>query len=330
MLNIEIRLVDENDDETTDEIMAAPTKADSEEHAKKLAQQTAEEQKAIVRLFVVGGDDHFHEPIQDGDFYPVKFWVDEAIKSLPEKSDLVYVDYRDQLREDQISAILEGDMDKAIDSFMEEWISDQQHSSIMELLKDNLPDEAKEHFDEVVSSDEFERFQSECWERDSSTPFDDLARNTPGVMIRYYLDHDVPDYTMVDTPDEFEEAAREIAKAAGIDYKTNEKNIKSLIANASYGGSLVVLHRSDIEDVMKVMDGGTVIFTDPEVLIYDGFNGSGHQESLTGTITVTIDDDHPMMHDTGRMSWSDGIAGIVHSCAETSAEFTPKKKEATA
>lgn len=325
-LDIEIRRVEEDEDETTE--IVAPSQADNQEHAGKLAQETAEREKSIVRLYIVGGDGHFHEPIPAGDFYPVAHWISEAIKSLPEKVELVYVNYDDKLYDDQIKWALDGDMDKVAES-MDDWRSENEWYSVNELLKDNLPDEAREHFNEVTSSEEFDRFREECWNRDESTPFEDLARNTPNVQIRYYLDHDCPDYTAYGGEGDgaLTEATRELAEAAGIDHEENEKALRSLLLNASYGGQLCVLHNSDIEDAISVLDGGTVTFTDPHLLVYDGFNGSGHEEQVEGTVTVTIDDNHPMRHDYGRMSWSDDIAGVVHSYFETPAEFTPKQKE---
>jgi len=257
----------------------------------------------------------------------VRYFLDEALTALPEKLDLVYVDYNDRLSDDQVKSLLAGDQESLWDS-TSEWESEQQHYHMRHLLFEECgldDDEAQAVFDD---DEAWEEFRETCYERDQSDWLDQLVRNTPNVQIRYDLDHEVPDYTMVE---DLAEEAQAIAEAAGIDYETNSIALRSLVANASYGGILCVLHNSDLADVLKVdnwgrPNGGKVIFTDPYLLVYDGLNGSGHDEQVCGTIEIEIKED-TMRHDAGRYSWSDDIAGVVHGAYQTHAEFIPSSEE---
>lgn len=263
---------------------------------------------------------------------PIEMLTKAAIDTLDKKLDLVYVSYDDRLTDDQVSKLLEGDIEGVWDS-TSEWESEAQHYSIQHLWE-----EALSSFDQIErerleeSSEAYEAFQSECWERDESDWFDQLCRNTPGVMIRYYLtdkDGDEVEIEGYTTDLTVEEQAQTIAEAAGISYDENKQTLHEIVVNASYGGMLCVLHCSDITDVTEIDTGGRghggeVIFTDPYLLVYDGLNGSGMDGQVTGTVRIKITEG-TMRHDTGSYSWSDGIAGVVHSAYDTPAEFISHK-----
>jgi hypothetical protein len=165
-------------------------------------------------------------------------------------------------------------------------------------------------------------FIDECQERDASDPFGELLSATPGPMVRYSLGHDVEPYPWLEDDDELEERAQAIAEAAGIDFAVNRDACRSLVVEASYGGALCVLHRSDLGDLLPVLDGGRATFTDPFLVVYDGLNGSGSMEEVKGTVSIDRLSRESVRHDAGRYSWSDDIAGLVHSCAETRVSFS--------
>jgi hypothetical protein len=252
---------------------------------------------------------------------PIEMLREAVIETLPEKLELIYVHYDDQLTDEQVSMLLKGDEEGVWDS-LSEWESDAQWYSITECwteaLKEFEPDEREALEEDGLA---MERFQETCWERDDSDWFNQLLRNTPNVQVRYYLNYSLEPDTWSWDGEQIDEAAKEIAEVAGIEYYDNKKALIDLIINAGYGGELCVLHNSDIRDVQKVLSGGTVTFTDPYLLIYDGMNGSGMDSQVTGTVTFKMDDDHPLRHDAGSYSWSDDIAGVNHGSYDTQADF---------
>lgn len=249
--------------------------------------------------------------------------VARAIAELPEKVQLVYVDYRDELGAEQVGYLIGGDMDSLWESLWP-WEGDARLDGVQYLLHDILGDEDTET---VMYADEgaFDTFQEACWDRDTSDVLGDLIRNTPAAMVRYDLGHDVDAYPWTLEDDELDERARDMADAAGVDWETNRDAFRSLAIEAPYGGGLCVLHCTDLDDVQTVAHGGTVTFTDPYLLVYDGLNGSGHCEQVKGTVVVPIVKGETMRHDAGSYSWSDDIAGVVHSAHATDAAFAAKE-----
>lgn len=244
-----------------------------------------------------------------------KVLVQRAIDELPEKTHLIYVDYRDSLTEEQVRFHLAGD-DESLWESLSEFESEAQHYGIKSCLDDVLDDDEER---EALRDDAhaWERFCEECINRDESDAMRDLIRNTSDPMVKYSLKHEVDPGSWSWPHDAIEESARAVAEAAGIDFATNHAALRILVIEASYGGSLHVLHRSDLAD----LDGAKrAIFTDPFLLIHDTMNGSGHMEQIKGEVSVEIDED-TMRLDAGRMSWSDDIAGIVHSACETPVKF---------
>lgn len=246
-----------------------------------------------------------------------RYWLDEAIAALPDELELVWVHYDDVLSEKQIGFLLEGDM--ALWDSLWEWESTASDYAVRDYLEDAIgQDRAAIVYDDYEAYDEF---RSVCQDRDNSDFLTKIISNTEPIMVRYYMEHDVSSMWGMED-EEADSEAEAIAEVAGIDYETNKTALEALVANASYGGSLCVLHRSDLDDVAKVINGGTVVFTDPMLLVYDGYNGSGHMEEVKGEVTVTIGP-NTITHDAGRFSWSDDIAGISHSCADAPAKFIP-------
>ena len=259
-----------------------------------------------------------------GETHDVKTLCERAIASLPEKTYVYHIDRGDELSAEQIAWILADDMEALWESFWE-WEAEQQDGAVDYYLSDtDLSSDEREALwaDLHVLQD----FRDEVIERDASTWFDDLIRNTPAVMIRYDTGHSVTPDSWSMNDDEIRDEMHAIAETLGIDYDANVDALRSLVIEASYGGELVILHRSDLADVMKVTGGGTVTFTDPQVLVYDGLNGSGAMEQVKGTVTLHVEaDGDTMRHDAGRMSWSDDIAGIWHGACDTPAEFKSKQ-----
>src|SRR5678815_1058257 len=100
--------------------------------------------------------------------------------------DLVYVDCRDELDEEQVAMLVRGDWE-AIDASMDDWVSEAQHEGARALLEDIVGD--LDDWDESIRqdwlyTDEASEAMFEIMERDTSTPLKDLASHSGNVLLR--------------------------------------------------------------------------------------------------------------------------------------------------
>ena len=249
--------------------------------------------------------------------------VSSAIDALPEKVTLGYVDYRDQLNDDQIRMVLDNDFEALYESVWE-WEADMRRDAMFDLAIDFERDNDCE--DELRESEDFEWFEEACYDRDDFDVIGELTRNTPAQPMRYCLDYDVEPSEFSNEDDNIA-VAQVIAAHLGIDYETNANMLRSLTVEASYGGRLKVLHLTELSD----LEGATsVTFTDPHILVYDGLNGSGSMEQVWGEVTVNLARDGAVALDKGRMSWTEDIAGIYTPALLTDAKFVTESNDGEA
>lgn len=258
--------------------------------------------------------------------------LDEAMDNLERTYQLVYVDYRDELTDEQIVKILDGRINGELDD-----VTNEVDECFWEARSDNAYDAAfaaigeQDDIDFLREHDEgsFEDILLAVQERDESDIFGDLLRNTGMKVFRYDLNLDVsPSLDMDD--DELDEAVVAIAAAAGIDLNThNAIVILNMIQCATYGGHLYVIWQGDVEDIVNATtakvwrnDESDITFTNPTLLILDQLNGSGMECSVEGTIVRRFDP--ALAHlDTGQSyGWSDIIGGVSHNAYRTSVTFS--------
>ncbi|MBQ1048466.1 hypothetical protein KBX50_08305 [Micromonospora sp. C51] len=201
-----------------------------------------------------------------------------TVAALNERYELVYVDYRDQLSDRDVQDLLNGDADTVYDRFDEGWLSENRSHGATYEVEQITTEEERNLLEEHGRLDDL---RLEIENRDESDPVRDMWRNTPHTLMTVKLDHDVPDYTLR-PDDEFDEILAEIANAAGIDLDGNRDALTDLLANASYGGQLLLIWHGDAEDAI----GATkATWTDPHLLILNSFNGSGFDAQVKGAVT---------------------------------------------
>lgn len=262
--------------------------------------------------------------------------LEEVIKQLPEKVTLTYVDYRDELNSEDCAKILGGQLDDVALDIDENNDRSYGYDSVLE---DIIPDaEEREAFKD---SDDYPDFMCACDERDDSNVIRELAKNSGNKMVRFRIN--LPDGNQfyqdgwVHTWEEKQiiQTAKDMAKALRVQYKKNADKLVEIVENASYGGYLYVLAYVDFEDLMDAVDHCLqkdshkvrITFTNPNVLILDRLNGSGHENEIEGKVTIEFSK-KDLDTNSGAMqldekgaktgySWSDDIAGVVKSCYET-------------
>ncbi|MTD47150.1 hypothetical protein GKE82_23395 [Conexibacter sp. W3-3-2] len=239
-----------------------------------------------------------------------------ALAALPATVKLGHVHYDDGLTDEQIRQLLRSDPD-VWDSVAEFELDTREHG-LHTLLESLIPDER--HRDTLQDDDgAHEDLREAIFDRDTFDVLGELAAQTGRRMFRFALPR-APEHIeshLSATPAQLRRSANRLAKAAGINATTNHERLHELLTEASYGGELVVLCHADTKEIVDAIAAQqTVTFTDPYLLIYDRYNGSGHDVPITGTVTVALTTDTVEL-DAGRMSWSDDIAGVVHSAYAT-------------
>lgn len=204
-----------------------------------------------------------------------KISLEDAIKRLDKEYDLIYVHYDDRLQDKQLAEVVETGFCDSLDD--NGWMGDQQYESVGQIFKEN--------FDDVDISDIEDELRQEIWDRDRSTPFEDLLRNTPEPVMYYDLDIEIEGYG-----EDIVKRAKQVAKALKLNYKNHEQKFKDLVGNASYGGKLVLMYRGDIDLFYgEVNKPKYVVICNPEVCIMDRWNGSGHSMDGFGDFKVRFD-----------------------------------------
>jgi hypothetical protein len=114
-------------------------------------------------------------------------------------------------------------------------------------------------------------------ERDESTYFDDLLRYTDNPVVFYDTGAEIP-YGACFAEEDFKDAIKDLRKILGIKRGvTNwDEQIEELIANASYGGMVVIYFRDEVKTLVNTKGVTWIHFKSPQVAIIDMLNGSGH------------------------------------------------------
>lgn len=238
---------------------------------------------------------------------------DATVAELKERYDLVYIDYRDELSDEDVQNLLNGEVDK-VEERLEEYTSENRHRGAEYEVEQLLTDEQRELLEE---HDLLYDLQDEIKDRDESDPIRDMLRNTPQKLMTVDLDHEVPDYTLRED-DEFEQILADIAEAAGIELAANRDALAEMVGNASYGGRLMVIWYGDAEAAI----GATkATWTDPSLLVYNGWNGSGFDGEVKGSVTRDLKAGDIVLDSTrGRYSWEQ-IAGVHRPAYSCSVDF---------
>ena len=240
--------------------------------------------------------------------------VELAVSRLDETYELVFVDRGDRLTDEQVQKLIAGD-EEVLD---EDWLSENKWHGVNAVLDTMLDQDARDFLDEHAALDQV---REAIEERDTSDPVRDLMRGTGSKLFRYRLDAQAASGAWRFSDEELSSAARVLAAAAGVDFWDNCVALRELVANASYGGGLHILWRGDIKPVYDAVckvrwnDPApeiTLQWTDPELLVLDQWNGSGHTVRVRGTVRLAFDPDR-LCIDTARgpggHSWTDVVGG---------------------
>lgn len=213
--------------------------------------------------------------------------LEDMIKHLPEKTYLTYVEREDSL-DNKLDAVQEAIHQQEycpIDEAIEDWVNDD-YEAVKEYISE-LKDKLEEIYDiedlECLVAAQYSGLREAIQDRDHSNPLDDLLRNTGKHPMFYETGYEMPEFFPNVSGAQIRLTRIEIKKHLGIKGRTWDKDIDSIIANASYGGKLVVFFCEPVGDFICRLDKiKSVKFGDPNLAIIDNRGGSGADEQLKG------------------------------------------------
>lgn len=244
----------------------------------------------------------------------------DVVSDLPQKVELVYVDYRECLDGGQIASLfVDGDPG----GYFDEWLSDAEWHGLSYELDNVQKDHGLTDREMDLIRDDLEEILRE---RDASTPLSDLIAATPSQWMRYWIDErDLDTDELLDRISIGVNGVGEVLDALGLlgtDQQTPEleEQIANVLANAGTEVAIFVLWHGPIDDLVEACawDYGkdaprqTITWENPYLLLYHPFLGNGWADKIDCTITVPFEKQHLHL-DTreggGGYSFTDEVCG---------------------
>lgn len=285
------------------------------------------EKQAFVNQYV---SEHRADLVKEAEIaFDAKKLSDKMLEIMPETVNIGYVDYRDELTDEQVAGLIGTELNfwetPVGDDFME-YESDNFYAS----LPYELEDLATKAFAEIDSdfefSEVFEAFKHDYEsyvlitdhfrDRNTFDAISELAHNTPNKLFRVKI------ADIVGTERDYE-IIKVITDLLGNDSEQNKNSIQRSLdeVHSDYRFEVYVLATLDVEKVISAT--GKVTFIDPILWIGDlYYNGAGFDtERLEGRITVDIDD--IQLDSKPVYGYSiDDIHGFIHSAFDTEIEIS--------
>ncbi|MFE5853164.1 hypothetical protein ACFQ61_08080 [Streptomyces sp. NPDC056500] len=258
--------------------------------------------------------------------------ADLVLSRLDEKYELCFINQGECLTDEHIQRLLAGEAE-VLD---EHWEGENRWQGTNAVLDGLLSQDAQDWMGE---HDVLIQVREAIEARDTSDPLSELMRQTGPKLFRYRLDGGAEADPWRFSDEKTEDAARALGTAAGLDFEENRGALRELVTHASYGGGLHVLWRGDIRKVYDAVckvrwsdpaSEITMRWTDPELLVLDTWNGSGHSVRVRGSMHFAFDPDRLSLDTTrgkGDYSWTDVVGAGYEPEGEAPHFIDNRKKE---
>nr|WP_296763906.1 hypothetical protein [Rhodococcus sp. (in: high G+C Gram-positive bacteria)] len=198
-------------------------------------------------------------------------------------SDLVYVEYNDQLQEEQLDELLQGGNIYEVGSF-DEWESEARWSGVQYEMEHLMGSEYAR--DELWSAfpDFFDELRWAIEDKDRSDPAGELLSHMGSVLFQSTLEVEVgnPDSDDFNNTDEYRV---DILSDLGLEpTPKNVAAIRELQAEQGWGYLSVLFYAPATDAVEAQVKGATI--EGPQLALIDPYNGSGYEATFEGTITI--------------------------------------------
>lgn len=245
----------------------------------------------------------------------VRALYDRAVANLQPSYDFGYVHYDDALSDEQIARALGDGYDELRIELADRWRDAAIRHDVRCAIRDAARTSRLE-FEALYASDYWHELVELILERDEGDPWPALVRNRGNVLLRYRLgnpddDQDLP-YGLgypadVETAHArvVERHARRLARLAGLRYDDGDNAARFrqlVIEQAYYGGNLHLIWYGPVGELLDHRElverqraGGdraprrVIRWSDPHLVLLDQWNGSGHCEQFTGTVSKILD-----------------------------------------
>lgn len=268
-----------------------------------------------LKVFLAGGS---KAADNDGRPMTAAMVAERAVAGLDKTYTLTYTSYDDQLTPEQVARIFEGpisDVEDAVDDNWHEYRGDQ----IRIAIRAALGGDAVLYEILRADDDEYEGVVEHVEERNDATPFEDLIRQTPKLLMRYDLNLWIESGYWDMNLDEREALVKKVAETAGLDLATNEATIRSILQESGEGQLYFFWYGEPREAIDAACgdewrsDTFTITWENPSLLVLNTGAGSGYDEKVVGTITRPFDREAMKVDSVdGYWGW-DKSAGLVKS-----------------
>jgi hypothetical protein len=201
--------------------------------------------------------------------------------NLDDSYELIYIDYNEYFEDakDVERIVQDGNTDFIYEEG--DWWLENRWESINYFIK-----ELEEEHGEISDEDK-EEIREYLEENDISDPGKQLMKNTSSGYFYYSLGIEIENHDGHACCEEGceERIVNNIMKLLKTKNPETKKSVREVVANAGYGGSLVIIFEDSIENLLNQ---GTVIDFDQtaEICIMDRKQGSGWSAPLNTNITV--------------------------------------------
>ena len=262
-------------------------------------------------------------------------------EAIPDKINLIYVDYRDSLDEhtDILNEVVRSGNFNNIYENIWDWYSEAEHDGINCVMDEAINDIANNlDCDEDIVREFIEENEDELrdliYNRQDDDTVGDLLRNTNKQIMFYDTGHYVSEGSWDWNEKEIKQELKEIKKAVKIKLNNTDydDDLSMMIRQASYGGSLVIHFRVDIEDVickeLKHDDFNSITFDDFTIAIIDTCNGSGDNTELPNhSITLEFDRNNLFLEKSIKYNYSYSVCGMCEDwCDNTVVDLSTLKR----
>lgn len=255
--------------------------------------------------------------------YDSKKAIEAVTKEYPRGVDLVYIDYRDELDNEQCQEVIRNGYSEILDNA--DWMADTQWESVSDIIRELAKNEEFEDFEDEMREDD--SLREAIYDLDTSDPMKSLLHNTRKKAMFYELDYYVDS---TNTEAEAIAQAKAIAKRCKLDYKKWGSELRSLVNEAYYGGNLCIYWYGDVDDLLPVEDPDFkyIRFEWFELCIMDRANGSGYNVTIKETIEIQLKRSNLWLdEEAGGYSYGYDVCGLYMPAFENAPRLGNKLKE---
>jgi hypothetical protein len=250
--------------------------------------------------------------------------ISQRIKQYyPKGVQLTYIDYNDNLNDNK-ELMEELATTGYMDNFFENFDNYEAEFDAIDYISKEVF--TAEELDEINANEDLKMaIDKTCHDIDTSNPLKDLLYNTSRRFFYYDLNFNLENF---DGRQNVAKEAKKIAKKLKLDYTANEKDLRELVANASYGGQLCILFTANPSDLYGDK-GKYITFKDNyDICIMNRSNGSGHSVSMHNTELIFKFIRENLHDDEGNAgySFSGDVCGLV-KFDEANFNFTNHKPD---